>query len=230
MPALNINDFRDLEQDKVLKSKDKKEITPEAVEQIYIEKIKKLKEEYEKRLEEVKKSSFEEGYKKGKEEAEKIYENKLREEIEKITKDHEIKIQKDIEQKSKELHEFLTKLKKEYEKRVSFIDELILSSLEEILHYMYINPSNYEFLSKEIKRIIFQLKNSSRIKLFVSPSLEKYVKDLEIEDLDLEVDERLEEGNFIIEFDHVQLEVNFKEKIKILKDEIKREIKKHTKI
>ncbi|RMD46918.1 MAG: hypothetical protein D6831_00925, partial [Aquificota bacterium] len=111
-----------------------------------------------------------------------------------------------------------------------YIDELILSALEEILYYMYIDESNLDFLSREIKKLIYQIKKSSTIKLTIPPSMADLLKDLNMEELEIEIDDNLPKGDFIIEFDDVQLETNFQEKIKILKDEIKREIKKHSKI
>jgi len=234
MPQLNIDDFKALEEKKLLKEEKTEnseiDVSLKELERKYIEKIQSLENTYKKLIEEERKKAFEEGYKKAKSELEKQYKQKLEEEIKKALEAQKTELKNKLNSEKKEIETFLKSLKDTYIKKIDFIDELILSSLEEILYYMYIDPSNYEFLAKEIKRIIIQLKNSSNIKLFVSPSLEKFVKDLEIENLFIEIDEKLKNGDFIIEFDHVQIEANFKEKVKILKDEIKREIKKHTKI
>ncbi len=234
MLNLNIEDFRNLIENKVEAKEPEEEksnsISIEELKYMYEEKIKQLHQSYQKIIEEEKQKSFQEGYKKGQEEAQKELEERLKGEIQRALASRETEFQNLLNSTKKEISTFLNRLKGEYIKKVEFIDELILSALEEILYYMYIHPSNYEFLAKEIRKIILQVKNSSYIKLIISPSLKEFLKDIEIENLEIEIDEELPEGDFIIELEHVQLEANFKEKIKILKDEIKREIKKHSKI
>ena len=236
MPKLNIEDFSNFFV-KEIKRKEEKEnlendesLTIEEIEKYYLDKIKNLEEKYIKLLEEEKKKAFEEGYKKAKKELEKEYKEKLEGSIRAILEEKEKEINDKFREKNEEISQILNLLKEKYFQKINFIEELILSSLEEILDYLYLHPSNYQVVEKEIKNIIKQVKNSHTIKITISPQLKDYFKDIDKNEVEIEIDENLPEKDFIIEFDHVQIESNFKEKVKILKDEIKREIKKNSQI
>ncbi len=237
MPNLNIEDFSDL----YLKVKEKnieetkpdtenESISVEEVEKYYLEKIRLLEEKYQKHIEEERKKAFEEGYKKAKEELEKHFKEKLEATLSNAIKEKEEEINKKLKEKNKEISKILNQLKEKYMQKIDFIEELIISSLEEILNYLYLHPSNREILEKEIRDIIRQIKNSYSIKITISPYLKEYFKDVDKNEIEVDIDENLSQNDFIIEFDHVQIESNFKEKVKILKDEIKREIKKNSQI
>ena len=233
MPSLDINDFRFLKKGKEEITEEKKEeVKPslEEVEEFYRQEIEKIKKQYKEEIEKEVKKAFEEGYKKGIEEKKQEFEGLLESEIKKAVEEERNRLLEEFSKVNKKIENLLIQIKEEYEKRVNYIDELILSALEEILYYMYIKPDNLEFISKEIRKIVNQLKNSSTVKIVIPASMEEMLKDLEVEGISLEIDENIPEGNFIVEFDNIQLETNFKEKIKILKDEIKREIKKHSKV
>ncbi len=237
MPNLNIEDFSNL----YLKVKERnieetkpdtenEPISVEEVEKYYLEKIRLLEEKYQKHIEEGRKKAFEEGYKKAKEELEEGFKEKLETTLNNVIKEKEEEINKKLKEKNKEISNILNQLKEKYMQKIDFIEELIISSLEEILNYLYLHPSNREILEKEIRDIIRQIKNSYSIKITISPYLKEYFKDVDKNEIEVEIDENLSQNDFIIEFDHVQIESNFKEKVKILKDEIKREIKKNTQI
>lgn len=158
------------------------------------------------------------------------FKEKLETTLNNVIKEKEEEINKKLKEKNKEISNILNQLKEKYMQKIDFIEELIISSLEEILNYLYLHPSNREILEKEIRDIIRQIKNSYSIKITISPYLKEYFKDVDKNEIEVEIDENLSQNDFIIEFDHVQIESNFKEKVKILKDEIKREIKKNTQI
>jgi len=234
MPVLNIEDFRffkdeDFEK-KLNEPENKEEISLEKVEEFYKNKIKQLEEKYLAEIEKEREKAYKEGFEKGKKESEEKFKKILKQELEKAISEKEEEYLKTLDRLNSEIKNAVTKLKEAYKKRIDYIDELILSALEEILYYMYIDESNLDFLSREIKKLIYQIKNSSTIKLTIPPSMADLLKDINIEDIEIEIDDKLPKGDFIIEFDDVQLETNFQEKIKILRDEIKREIKKHSKI
>ncbi len=237
MPNLNIEDFSDIyfkvKEKNIEETKpdtENESISVEEVEKYYLEKIRLLEEKYQKQIEEERKKAFEEGYKKAKEELEEGFKERLEATLNDAIKEKEEEINKKLKEKNKEISKILNQLKEKYMQKIDFIEELIISSLEEILNYLYLHPSNREILEKEIRDIIRQIKNSYSIKITISPYLKEYFKDVDKNEIEVEIDENLSKNDFIIEFDHVQIESNFKEKVKILKDEIKREIKKNSQI
>ena len=237
MPNLNIEDFSNLyfkvKEKNVEETKpdtENESISVEEVEKYYLEKIRLLEEKYQKHIEEERKKAFEEGYKKAKEELEEGFKEKLETMLNNVIKEKEEEINKKLKEKNKEISNILNQLKEKYMQKIDFIEELIISSLEELLNYLYLHPSNREILEKEIRDIIRQIKNSYSIKITISPYLKEYFKDVDKNEIEVEIDENLSQNDFIIEFDHVQIESNFKEKVKILKDEIKREIKKNSQV
>ena len=99
-----------------------------------------------------------------------------------------------------------------------------------MLNYLYISPENEKFLSQQIISVINEFRNYPKLKITLSPDMEDVAKMLEKENFDVSIDKTLVKGDFRINIEDIQLESNFKEKMQILKDEIKREIKKHSKI
>ncbi len=231
MPELNIEDFsvKDTYVEEEKKQKERNnEKSSHDIEELYRKKIEEIKQFYEKKIEEEKKQAFEQGYSKAKEEIEKNYKDKINSILENALREKEIELKNEFKEKEKTFIDIVNKLKEKYEKHFNFIDELILSALEEILEYLYIDKRNTEYLAREIRKIIIQAKDESRIKIRIHPAIKEKIEELDIPSVVLECDESMKEGDFLIEFDYVQFESNFKEKVKILKDEIKREIKKNT--
>ncbi len=232
MPYLDIKDFKisqitqKIEEDK----QEKKDTHYEEIKKQYAVQIESLKKEYEKLIEEERKKAFEEGFKKGREKTEKQLKEVFTQEKEKLIEEIQKSLEAEYLSKLDEIKKLFENLKKEFFQKIDFTEELILSSLEEMFYYLYIQPLNLEYVSKEIRNIISQIKDTSRIYIKVSQNFEDYLKEIDIENVTVEIDENLDKGDFIIELKNVQIESNFKEKMKILKDEIKREIKKHSKI
>ena len=222
MPDLDLEDFG-----RSLNRPDSKELSKEDLEKFYQEQIRKLEKEYEEKLQQSYEKGFEEGYKNAAEEVKEI-----------LTKEFEQKLNKALEEKEKELGikqeeikkqvlDFLKEIKDRYRKHVDFVDELILSVLEEIMEYLYINPENADYVSEEIKKIIEDLKISPEITVEVSPQLRSFV-DFQSDNIKIVERKDFKGGDFTVKIENVQFENRFKEKVNILKDEIKREIKKNS--
>ncbi|MBK3332469.1 hypothetical protein GWK41_05260 [Persephonella atlantica] len=222
MYSLNLEDFSENE-----KKPDSQNVSKEEIEKYYQNQIKKLKEELHRKVEEAYKKGKEEGIKEGKEETERYlkeqFQKELLEKLEKKTKE----ITEEYEQRLSSLISLIDGIKEKYSQHVQFTDELILSVIEEIMEYLYIDPGNAEYIAKEIRSIIEDLKTAPEVVVEVSPQLKTY---LERSGINLKIIEnsQLEGGDFVIKIENVQFENRFKEKVKILKDEIKREIKKNS--
>ncbi len=193
-------------------------------------KIEILKEEFQKRLEEEREKAFQEGYKKGITEGKEEIEKKLKKEFEKFVKEKEIEFQKkenELKELNSKLKKFRDEIEKKYTQYLDHINQILLDSLSEILEFLYIESRNENLISKIIQDILTEFKEQIEAEITVSPELKEYVKSV-FPNAEIKTDKNLEKGDFIIVFPELQVENKIKDKIEILKDEIKREIKKFT--
>ncbi len=223
MPELNIQDFGQPPEEEI----NSEELSKEEIENFYKSQIEKLRKEYEEKI----KKSFEEGYKQGYEEAQKEIipqlQNQFQSELEKKLKQKEEEISLKYNELKLELTKFLNEIYQKYKEHIDFIDELILSVIEEILYYMYVDPNNARYVAEEIIKLLEDLKNPPEVIVEISPQLKEYISPQQ-KNIKVIVKDELEGGDFIIKVENAQFENRFKEKLKILKDEIKREIKKNS--
>ncbi len=221
MHPLNLEDFS--ENQKL----DTQSVSKEEIEKFYQEQIRKLKEELKKKIEEAYKKGQEEGFIRGKKETEKVLKEQFQKELTQLLKKQEEEIVNQFEKKLNDAFSLIEGIKEKYTQHIQFIDELILSVIEEIMEYLYINPENAEYVAKEIKGIIEDLKSAPEMVVEVSPQVKSYLEEAGI-NIKIIENKQLEGGDFTIKVENVQFENRFKEKVKILKDEIKREIKKNS--
>ena len=222
MPDLDLEDFG-----RSLKRPDSKEISKEELEKFYQEQIRKLEKEYEKKVQQSYKEGFEEGYKKASEEVKETLIKEFEQKLNKALKEKENEIRIEQENIKNQVLNFLKEIKDRYRKHIEFVDELILSVLEEIMEYLYISPENAGYVSEEIKKIIDDLKIAPEITVEISPQLKSFI-DLQSDNIKIVERKDFKGGDFTVKIENVQFESRFKEKMSILKDEIKREIKKNS--
>ncbi|WP_456464449.1 hypothetical protein [Persephonella sp.] len=222
MPSLDLEDFG-----RSLNKPDSKELSKEELEKFYQDQIKKLEKDFERKIQQSYEKGFEEGYKKASEEVEKTLTAEFEDRLKKALEEKEREYGIEQEKVKKQVLTFLKEVKDRYKKHIEFIDELILSVLEEIMEYLYINPENAEYVSEEIKKIIEDLKIAPEITVEVSPQLKSFI-DFQVENIKIVERKDFEGGDFTVKIENVQFESRFKEKVNILKDEIKREIKKNS--
>ncbi|WP_457643553.1 FliH/SctL family protein [Persephonella sp.] len=222
MPSLDIEDFG-----QPLKKPQSDEMSKEEIEKYYQNQIKQIKQEYEKKLEESYKKGFSEGYSKAREEVSRELEEKCRQEVEEKLRLQQKQLNEEFQNLRNQIVSLLKEIHNKYIQHVQFTDELILSVLEEIMEYLYVDPSNVKFVSDEIEKIIDDLKTAPSITVEVSPQLKEFIGDVG-EYVKIIENKEIEGGDFVIKIENVQFESRFKEKMKIVKDEIKREIKKNS--
>lgn len=107
------------------------------------------------------------------------------------------------------------------------LTSILLDNIEEIFEFLYIKESNLNEIKNSIENTISEFKDSWPLEIKVSRKLYEEVAD-SFKNTKVVIDESLKDGDFIIEFFDFKIENIFKEKIKVLKDEIKRETKKFT--
>lgn len=222
MPPLELEDFGASQE-----KPNSDEMSKEEIEQYYQSQIKKLKLEYENKIKEIYKKAFDEGFEKGEKETKEKLNNEFNEKLKKELKRQEEHLQAEYVKLKKDIVSVLSELGERYRKHIQFTDELIISVLEEIMEYLYIDPSNMTYIAEELKSIIDDAKVSPKVRVEVSPILAPYFKNVASE-IEVIENNKLKGGDFVVKMENAQFENKFKEKIKILKDEIKREIKKNS--
>ncbi|WP_187646994.1 hypothetical protein [Nitrosophilus labii] len=221
---LELDDFGKLKNINELKDSDiQNEKTLQEVEKFYQEKILDIEKNYQELLENSKKEFFQKGYVQGTKEKEEELNKKIEEIKKELIAQKESQLE-DLSQNYKKIEHELSLKHQDYLNRLSSI---ILDNLGEVFEFLYIQNSNVENLKEAITQIILEFKESLPLEIKVSKKLYEKVKK-SFTNIKVDVDDSLKEGDFIIEFYDFKLENSFKEKIEVLKDEIKREIKKFT--
>ncbi len=214
---LDIEDFAE-----VLSVKNKiQEETKEDIERKYIEEIQRLKKEFKETLEQEIKKAYESGFKEGYERANNELKREYQKQIEEIYKEKEEELLSVLNN----LKGFENKLREKFENYLSSTRELIVDSVDEILELLYIDKNSKDSIVKAIDSIITEFKESKEIEVVVGKQLYELLKD---NFPNVKLDPSLEENDFVVSFGDFQIENRLKEKLKIIKDEIKREIKKLT--
>ncbi|WP_456401277.1 FliH/SctL family protein [Persephonella sp.] len=225
MPNLDLEDFGGSED-----KPDLDKISKEEIERFYQDKIRKIEEDFKKRLEVEIENAYKQGYNEGITKGREEFDSKLKEILEKELKEREKEYINRLTELESKIQKVVESLNSSYKNYIDHINELILSALEEMLSYLYISPENEKFLSQQIISVINEFRSYPKLKITLSPDMEHVAQMLKKENLDVSIDKTLVKGDFRINIEDIQLESNFKEKMQILKDEIKREIKKHSKI
>ncbi len=221
---LNLDDFGKLKDINVLKSKSSEEDkTPKEIEKYYQEKILQLQREYEELVKKVEAEAFEKGYEKGLSVAKEEFEKRLLQESERIKSEYE-KSLAEISNRYSDIKSALERKSEEYLHRLS---EILLDNLSEMFEFLYIKECNIEEIKDAITKTIEEFKEALPMQIRVSKSLFEHVKGA-FANIKVVLDENLKEGDFVIEFYEFKLENSIKEKLEVLKDEIKRETKKFT--
>jgi flagellar biosynthesis/type III secretory pathway protein FliH len=209
---MNLEDFSHL-----LAFRKPKEIEQEdEIKEIYEKKLKDIKREFESRLQAEIQKAFEKGLTEGKEKARKEFEkeiDELKEKYEKLITEKDIDIEKFIS-------EFRTKLKN----NIFTVKEVILNALNEMLEFLYISKENAKYIKDIIEEIVDEFKEESQIEIEVGENLKSFIK--ESDKVKVRVDTNLNPSDFRIKFSNFTVESNFKDKMRILREEIEREIKK----
>ncbi len=189
-----------------------------------------LKQEFQKKLEEEKKKAFEEGYQKGITEGKTEIEKQLKEEFQKFAQERETEFkqkQEEVENLKSQLQNLKEEIENKYNEYLDHINNILLDSLSEILEFLYVDSSNEDVIIKVIQDILTEFKEQIEVEITATPEFAEHLKSV-FPHAKIKSDEKMEKGDFVIVFPELQVENKIKDKIEILKDEIKREIKKFT--
>jgi vacuolar-type H+-ATPase subunit E/Vma4 len=176
----------------------------------------------------------ENAYKKGFEDAtkslEEKYKNILEQKIKEIEASFNDKYDAEIKQAEDTIEKIQNALKQHYQIYLAKISEIISDSIAEILEFLYIHEKDPKEVAEKINEILEELREFKVLKIKISKDQNLELLQKFLSSVSLEIDENLKGNDFIIEFDNGKIENKFREKIEIVKDEIKREIKKLSEI
>ncbi|ACN99024.1 hypothetical protein SULAZ_1347 [Sulfurihydrogenibium azorense Az-Fu1] len=188
--------------------------------------LKQKIQELEKKLEEVRQVSLIEGYERAKEEMLKELELEKQNYYNQLKQEFEKQIAQKLETYKKTFEDLNYKLNQSLKEILDKINIIISDSIEEILDFLSLNYHNPQTIKDNILSIIETLKSNNLVKIKVgTKELQELLKKA-LPDVEVILEESLNPNDFKVELDIVKMENNVKEKIELVKDEIKREIKK----
>ncbi len=214
---LEIEDFNE-----ILSVKNRiEEESKEEIEKKYIEEIQRLKREYQEKLKEEVESAYKKGFHEGYERANNELKREYQRQIEEIFREKEEELKSSIEK----LGYLEGEIRKKFDSYLNSVRELIVDSIYEILEFLYVELKDRESIVKAIERIILEFKESGTVEILAGKELYEILKN---SFSNIKLDDSLDNNDFVINFGDFQIENRLKEKLNIIKDEIKREIKKLT--
>jgi hypothetical protein len=183
-------------------------------------------EELKQKIEEIRQISLIEGYEKAKDDLLQDLENQKQAYLNQLTKEFEEKLKQNLQTYAKNFQDINFKLNEGFKQILDKINAIISDSLEEILEFISINYHDPKSIKENISSIVEELKSYKPISIKVGSLELKEILKKFIPDIEIIHDESMNLNDFKVEFEFIKVENNVKEKIQLVKDEIKREIKK----
>lgn len=187
----------------------------------YRQKIEALQEELAKRLESERKESYKQGFEKAMQEASVIYSKRIQEEMEsfKAAKEKEY-----AEAKSRFL-EIGGAIRDKLKEHLAHLERILLDNILELLEFLYIDEKNSPHVERAIREILAEFQNATNTQIRVGKAIGRFLEEQGLEAAIIQ-DVALGANDFIIQFSDIHIENRITEKLKVLRDEIEREIKK----
>jgi hypothetical protein len=223
---LNLTDFTQLKN--ISKNLEEKENGDNLEKEIEI--LKNQINQLLKQIEVEKENAYKKGFEDAAKSLEEKYKNILEQKIKEIEASFNDKYSAEIKQAQDTIEKIQNSLERHYQTYLAKISEIISDSIAEILEFLYIHEKDPEKVAEKINEILEELREFKILKIKISKDQNLELLQKFLSNVSLEIDENLEGNDFIIEFDNGKIENKFREKIEIVKDEIKREIKKLSEI
>ena len=225
---LELEDFSTLNQIQQIKEEIKEQKIDEAakIEQLrdfYEKKIQQIENHYKELLAKVSKESYEQGFSDAKNE----YEQKLKEAIEETIVQKEAEKEQALAEVKSTMLNIEESLKSNYKEYLGKFTDIIVDSISEILEFLYIDKSNVKIVKEAIDKLLEDFNNFLPLSIQVPPSLYEEIKK-KFNSVEVKRNKELSSNEFVIEFHDFKIENRIKEKLSVIKDEIKRETKKLT--
>ncbi len=222
---LELDDFTTIDKlekkSEKLKQQGKKSI--EEIEAFYQQKIAQLERHYQELLHQEAQKAYRQGFEEAKAECQQECQERLEALEQKLNEKKErelVQIKTHYEELEKELHWRYTLF-------ISQVSDIIAESLGEILEFLFVDSSNIASIKEAIDKLLEEFGHFVPIAIEANGQLYEELKK-RFNTIEVKRNETLNANEFIIEFDNFKIENRIKEKIGVIKDEIKREIKKLT--
>ena len=215
----DFSSFLEVEKKREESGGEKRERSVEEVEAVYREELLRLQARFKAEVERVREEAYREGFQAGVEKTREELEEKLKTSVEQLRKEYEEKLSR-LEQN---LDSLLKQLDEAGQEVVRNFLKTVSDSLVEILEFLYISPENASFVKKSLEELLSTFTSEELISVEVGRELGKVLKGSNVK-----VNEELGENDFRLIFKEFTLETKLKEKLKLLREELEREIKKLT--
>lgn len=215
----DFSSFLDVERKREESGGEKRERSVEEVEAAYREELLKLQAKFKVEIERVREEAYREGFQAGIEKTREELEGKLKNSVEQVRKEYEEKLSR-LEQN---LNSLLKQLNGAGQEVVRKFLKTVSDSLVEILEFLYISPENAPFVRKSLDELLSTFTSEEILSVEVGRELGKVFKGDNVR-----VSEELGENDFRLIFKEFTLESKLKDKLKLLREELEREIKKLT--
>ncbi|ADY73869.1 hypothetical protein Dester_1233 [Desulfurobacterium thermolithotrophum DSM 11699] len=214
---IDLEDFSPLLESEEEKNQESKRLATEEIEKIFQEKFLEIQKKHSAELESAKKKSFEEGFKKGFLKAKEELKISFQEELQNLQSQY----QKKLDSLQLDLNNLEKEISQKYKEFLKKVEEVIISSIAEILEFLYINPTNSSYVAKKIEELLKEFPDEDLIEIEVGKELSKHIKFDRVQ-----ISENLANNDFSVKFKDFSIESKIKEKLNLLREEIEREIKK----
>lgn len=122
------------------------------------------------------------------------------------------------------LDDNINRLQTNYKEIILQTAEIISDSITEIFDFLYLSEENKDLVVRQIRELLEEFFEYPKVYIKVgNPQLMEIFK---LRGFDVEIDQNLKGLDFVVDFREFRVENRIAEKLEIIKDEIKREIKK----
>ncbi len=185
--------------------------------------LQKLEQKYKHLVEEVSKEYYEKGQQETQERLEATYQKRLEE----LTSHYEKKLEENKKIERQKIDDLEARLYKKYERYIAQLTNILLDSFGEILEFLYINKQNTPYVTEVIAKLLEDFHQFIPLSITVAESMVDEMRKI-FHNIEIKGSSELQHNEFIIDFNEFKVENRIEEKLKIIEDEIKREIKKLT--
>ncbi len=195
----------------------------EELERFYQEKIAQLENQYKELLTKVSKESYEQGFA----DASSKFQKEMEEKITQIRQEFTLQKQRELEELKEHYINFEEEFNQKYTLYLSKFTDIVVDSMGEVLEFLFVDKANTETVKRALDKLLEDFSNYLPLSIQVNRHLYKDIKE-KFTNVEVKKNEELKNNEFIIEFHDFKIENRIKEKLSVIKDEIKRETKKLT--
>ncbi|MEZ0323945.1 MAG: hypothetical protein ABWJ98_06535 [Hydrogenothermaceae bacterium] len=189
-----------------------------------ISKLKSQLEELKSNFEIEKEEAFQEGFLKGKEVAKSELSSQFELKIKEIRDQSQSEMIEKLKEQISHFEKTLNDIKNNYRQLLEKTIDILSDSIASILEFLYINQEYSDDVIAQINGLVEEFYEYPQFVIKVGNS--KLFEILKNRFENVEFDSSLKGLDFVVDFKEFKIENKLKEKLEIIKDEIKREIKK----